>query len=135
MGSEILMLELWRLVQNNKETMGVLLFNDTLVCFAIELPWKENKKNISRIPSGEYPIKKEPNHKKGKIFRLYDVPERDGVLIHSANIADELEGCIAPGLQIGKLKGENAVLASKAAVDVLYGLLPEDEKLIVKDLF
>jgi len=31
------------------------------------------------------------------MYRLVDVPDRDGILIHPANTSDELRGCIALG--------------------------------------
>lgn len=43
------------------------------------------------------------------------VPGRDLIKIHIANRASELLGCIAPGLSIGFLAGELAVMQSRVA--------------------
>ena len=41
-----------------------------------------------------------------------DVPGRDHILFHPANLVEELEGCIALGSRIGILDGKRAVLSS-----------------------
>lgn len=48
---------------------------------------------------------------------------RTAILIHSANLAAELLGCIAVGLQHGELYGKPAVLSSRAATDKLRAML------------
>lgn len=34
--------------------MGYLLVDDEVVCYSLELPWRENLPNVSSIPKGEY---------------------------------------------------------------------------------
>lgn len=60
-------------------------------------------------------------------YHVQDVPDRDDIEIHSANYAGDvakglrcqLLGCIAPGLAIGQLAGQRAVLQSKEALMAL----------------
>ena len=39
-----------------KYTLGNLYYNDELICYTIELPWKNNQKSISCIPPGLYKL-------------------------------------------------------------------------------
>lgn len=91
-------LNLLRISDTGIETFGVLLFNKHPICATLELPWKENQHEISCIPTGFYNCTYELNPKKGPCFRLQNVSNRDGILIHAANEVHELKGCIAPGM-------------------------------------
>lgn len=87
-------------------TNGVLLHQGQLVCLMIELPWKNNVKNVSCIPDGRYALQLRFTHRFGQHFLVQDVTDRSMILVHPANDAlKELEGCLAPVLQhtgIGK---------------------------------
>lgn len=65
---------------------------------SIERGWIDNKKMISCVPEGEYPLKLEwsPRFQKD-LWELYDVPNRSECKFHSANYARQLNGCIALG--------------------------------------
>ncbi len=105
--------------------------NGNLICKTIELPNKENKKNISCIPTGKYIVKKHISPKHKTCLKVYDfdgkheVNGRADILIHAANMINfnhdnnsetpvitELEGCIAPCsnviLKDGGVFGENS---------------------------
>jgi hypothetical protein len=60
----------------------------------LELPWLENKHNISCIPSGTYEVGKVTSMTKGKCFMVYDVPDRTNILIHKGNFTIDTQGCI-----------------------------------------
>ena len=84
-----------------KGTNGALFINGQFLCFTIELPWKDNLRNISCIPEGTYEIL--PRHSKRFQNHLHvqDVKGRSLILIHPANNAlKELRGCIAPVSQL-----------------------------------
>ena len=50
-------------------TYGVLLFEDgTPFCLTLELPWMDNKHDISCVPKGEYIIKKVIRPTRGEVF-------------------------------------------------------------------
>lgn len=55
---------------------------------------------------------------------------RVACLIHIANLVAELEGCIAPGLTRGILKGAPAVLSSAAAMAKLRAILGRGENYV-----
>lgn len=61
----------------------------------IELPDKQNQRNISRIPKGVYTwqkIKRTSNKKNAILLR--DVPNRSEILIHQGTKPQHSEGCI-----------------------------------------
>jgi Family of unknown function (DUF5675) len=67
-------------------------------CKAMELGWRDNKIQVSRIPAGRYLMKLEysPAFKR-KLYELKLVPGRGEIKIHVANYYQELKGCIALG--------------------------------------
>lgn len=93
-------------------------------CHTLELPWRDNRRSLSCIPLGSYPVDWSHSGKFGKCYRLRDVPERSGILIHAGNYAGDktlglksnIEGCILLGMKRGKLNGQAAVLQSKDAI-------------------
>jgi hypothetical protein len=53
-----------------------------------------------------------------KVYRLLDVPNRSGILIHAANRVEELKGCIAPVSEITRLtEGSGSMKALQAIFD------------------
>lgn len=107
-----------RATENSDTTFGVFVKEDgTAFACSMELKWKNNAKSISRIPAGEYPIKRYLSPKfKIETFRIYGVPDRDACLVHPANVVTELEGCIAIGNSF-----DFAAPAGKVADDGLGG--------------
>lgn len=91
-----------------------------------ELPDKDNKAEISCIPTGTYRcVWNMSNRFKRMMYQVLDVPGRTGIRFHSANFCGdtscgkeaELNGCIALGKSVGKMKGQKAVLNSRLAMD------------------
>ena len=104
-------------------TQGVLEWNDTLVCYTIELPWLENQRRISCIPEGDYVLQQRFSPKFGWHLHLMNVPGRDVILIHPANDAKkELLGCIAP---VTKHTGIGKGSESRIALGKLKALIIE----------
>lgn len=108
-------------------TYGILEFSGQQL-YTIELPWRENQRQISCIPPGTYRCEIVNSPRFGRVYEVKDVPGRSHVLIHSANLAGDLskgwttqlQGCIAPGERRGKMinasgKMQNAVLVSRPA--------------------
>jgi len=84
-------------------TNGLLLLDNQLVCYTIELPWRDNQPRVSCIPEGCYPLVKRYSKTHGNHLMLQKVPNRSLILIHTANNAlRDLQGCIAP---VSKLTG------------------------------
>jgi len=102
---------------DSRGTNGEIWIGDGLVCYAIELPWRENVRNISCIPEGTYRLAKRYSKRFGWHILIRDVPMRSAILIHPANNAKkELRGCIAP---VTELVGHGQGLRSKIAFEKL----------------
>src|SRR5690606_37342915 len=94
-----------------------------LLCYTIELPWRDNKPRVSCIPEGKYELRKRYSRRFGWHIEVMGVKDRNYILIHTANNAEkELAGCIAPVLRIS---GSGIGLDSRKAFDkvvaVVYG--------------
>lgn len=109
-----------RTSMSDQGTKGILItagFN----CKTLELPWRDNKPNISCIPPGEYIVTIRKSPKYGKIYWVTDVKGRSWILIHSGNYAGDVSkgfkthvnGCILLGQKYGFLGEQLAVLNSR----------------------
>ena len=102
-------------------TNGKILFQEHLLSYAIELPWKNNQARISCIPEGRYELVKRWSLKFGRHLQIMNVPGRELILIHPANEAlRELKGCIAP---VRLLTGAGKGICSRKALKTLMGLV------------
>lgn len=77
-------------------TLGRLTCGD-FQCFTLELPWINNKRNVSCIPAGTYPAIKYKSPRHGTVILLENVPDRSMIEIHSGNYTRQIEGCILVG--------------------------------------
>jgi len=101
-----------------------------------ELPWRENRSNISCIPTGEYRVRwgYSPHFKKWK-YQILNVPKRYGVLMHAASYMGDtslgfkthLQGCIALSEKIGTIEKQKALLLSFPAMRRFEELLNKQE--------
>jgi hypothetical protein len=113
-----------RIQKTDSGTFGVLSIC-AFQCYSGECPWRENAQGLSCIPTGVYQAVWAPSPRlKRDTYRLVNVPERSGVLIHSANymgdrtmgLKCQLLGCIALGEKRGVMDGQAALLLSFPAV-------------------
>ena len=72
----------------------------------IERGDRNNEKNVSNVPTGTYSLVWELSPKFGMVWELKDVPNRSECKIHSANMWDQINGCIAPGTYLGELNAD-----------------------------
>ncbi|TMO16740.1 hypothetical protein CWB59_12540 [Pseudoalteromonas sp. S326] len=102
------------------------------ICFTVEREWNNNKPYVSCVPCGLYDLEphESPNHgtcyalqQKNLGVTIYGPSQRTHILIHIANKATELAGCIAPGKSLGVVGGEWSVLNSGGAFNLLMTLL------------
>lgn len=99
---------------------GLLTFS----CYTGELPWRDNKNNISCIPAGVYQVTRHESRKFGKVYLINNVPKRAGILMHAANyfgnrdlgLRTDVEGCIGLGMGIAMLDGQQALTHSRHAI-------------------
>ncbi len=105
--------------------------------FTIEQPWANNRPFHSCVPPGQYTLEPHDTPKHPQVWALvnpallifHELPPnppagaRSACLIHSANWAFELEGCIAPGLGTTLSPRGPMVTSSVEALARLRGLL------------
>lgn len=130
-------LVLVRYKDTGKETVGVLRLydgNHEVTKFStVELPWRENRRNISCIPTGTYNVLPRHTIDRGHHFILEGIRNRSGVLIHAGNFYTEIRGCILVGLNHADINkdGELDVVESKKAMLHLIRLVTEPIKLTI----
>jgi len=96
----------------------------SFVCATLELPWRDNRRNVSCIPAGTYSCWPVTSPSKGLCYQVHNVPGRGSILIHPGNWAGDRalgmrtdsEGCILLGTTTGQLDGQDALLRSAAVV-------------------
>lgn len=124
-------------------TFGTLVTDQGFTCRTLELPWHDNRGGVSCVPPGKYLFRwrtDSPAH--GECYEEWDdpvttakedVPGRDHIQIHAANLAGDaslgyvaqLLGCIAlghsvetfpPNLAPAGIKPQRGITGSKATV-------------------
>jgi len=118
------------------QTPGKLLVYNGLdflyICSTLELPFLDNKKNISCIPNGTYLVNKVATAKRGRYFVILNVPGRSGIRIHAGNYASGTKvdtlGCICPGRSFSDLNSDGYldIYDSRQVLSELCSLLPDD---------
>ena len=102
-------------------TNGTLFNSGKFFCHTIELPWHDNKRNISCIPEGVYEVEPRFSKRFKHHLILKNVKGRSFILFHPANDASkELQGCIAPVMY---LSGIGKGIYSKNAMQKLLSLV------------
>lgn len=124
-----------RFSDDGKQTLGNLSIEGAeFNCATIELPYKDNQRRISCIPKGRYTVVKRVSPKYGNHFHITNVPNRDWVLIHSANFSSQLLGCISVGEKHIDLNSDGLkdINNSKNTLKKMYDLLPSEFTLIIE---
>lgn len=118
---------LWRLarVQTGPDgTFGVMgLADDPPRWLTLERPWYNNEQEVSCIQDGTYDLIPYPSTHFGKVWAVQNVVGRTAILIHPANRAEELRGCIALGMRYGELDHRPAILESQPAVAEFHNMM------------
>lgn len=110
-------LQLYRKFLGNNYTIGKLFINDEYICDTLEDVVRTESKKVygeTAIPYGIYEIVLTMSPRFKKVLPLLlDVPQFEGVRIHTGNTEKDTEGCILVGYN--KVKGK--VINSKIAFD------------------
>lgn len=123
-------------------TFGRLLLNDVRHAFSIEQPWRNNEPFRSCVPAGIYDLvpflskTKYPHETYALVneeLGVYLNDQCDGVsryacLLHSANLAAELQGCIGFGsgrsrFGVKAIPADWAVTSSKNTTKIIIDLI------------
>ena len=123
--------KLVRAPSTDQGTFGVLTFGSQ-TCRTLELPWRDNRTQRSCIPPGVYRCQIVQSPRFGRVYGVTNVPGRSAVLIHSANLAGDvdlgyttqLHGCLAPCQRVGLMRNNSGImqaagLLSKPALNML----------------
>lgn len=110
--------------------LGYLLSDSYQVCCTFELPYLDNEPFKSSIPVGTYKCKVKYSKAKGRVIQVLNVPNRDDILIHVGNTAEDTQGCILVGTQ----HSDNGVLKSRFAMGQLLLNVPNSFDLTIMEL-
>ncbi|WP_010136510.1 DUF5675 family protein [Ochrovirga pacifica] len=114
-------------------TNGALFIKEQFFGFCIELPWLDNRRNVSCVPEGVYVLKARYSQKFGHHLILENVQNRTLILIHPANDAlQELRGCIAPVTGLSGIgKGTSSRLLFHKLVSKCYQAFDRKETVLL----
>lgn len=112
---------------NNKD--GIIAEWDSL-----ELPWRNNQRRISCIPTGIYKAKKHVSPRFGQSLWLQDVPNRSEILVHKGNYYTDILGCILIGTGLADINNDGVmdVRNSAKAVGQLMNYLTNVNDIMIE---
>ena len=107
-----------RLYKTDNSVIGEMLIDGIFECFTLEDAERPVKiKGETAIPKGTYRvIINESNRFKRLLPLLIDVPNFEGIRIHSGNSNHDTEGCIL----VGQTRNKNYIGQSRKAFDKLF---------------
>lgn len=121
-----------RYYSGSKQALGKLFvmennLNVIFQCDTLELPWENNQKKISHIPTGTYEVVKRWSPKFSNHFHITGTPDRSLILIHAGNTFYDIEGCILPGDDLRDINGDGHldVINSKKTLERLLKIMPD----------
>lgn len=117
---------LLRIATSDAGTIGDLAVDD-FRCVTLELPWKNNKPDISCIPANEYICRWTLRPKHGWVYQVTNVPNRADILLHCGNFEKDTEGCILLGKDSLTVDGQKEIDYSKDTVDAFNSLMAKDQ--------
>jgi hypothetical protein len=94
-----------RIASSDAGTFGVVLDGVTPFCVSCELPWRENKPNISHIPVGWFEAVRVDSPRFGNTFEVKGgtLGERTHILFHKGNSIADSRGCILLAENFGQM--------------------------------
>lgn len=110
-------------------TSGVLTMPDGGELRTLELPWRDNQLSVSCIPEGIYTVDRNTTGRhQWYALRNEETEPRTFIEIHPANRLSQLEGCIAPCIDIkgGDKTSEPVAVDSIKACKMLLDWFGDD---------
>jgi len=124
-----------RYSHGEKQTIGNLIGlsesgHALFTCDTLELPWLNNQKQISCIPTGKYLVKKRYSKKFKNHLHITNVEDRSYILIHSGNYYTDILGCVLVG-RLGFVNSDDIidVNSSKKTLKKLLTFVESDIEL------
>lgn len=100
---------------DDNQSIGALIVsngngNTLYISGCLERGWLDNKKDISCIPTGIYPLVYEYSPKFDRmLWEVKEVPSRSECKFHAASFWKNLNGCISPGTYLEDLNNDGYV--------------------------
>jgi len=119
-----------------KQTNGTLLLfkgsDRVFECYTLELPWCNNKKNISCIPVGTYKLRYYKSPSKGDVYLFEYVIDRTFVEMHAGNYFFDILGCVLVGSGLRDINsdGYKDVTNSKNTMNKLFEVTKKEDILL-----
>jgi len=108
---------------------GTIDKGEELLAHTLELPYRDNKRNMSSIPYGNYSVAIRTSPKFGNHFIVENVKGRSHILFHPGNSAKDTAGCIL----VGKTKAKNYIGDSRTAMKGLRAKFPNGFNLRIRN--
>ena len=117
---------------------GMLVINNSPLCISLERTFGEHNKIV--IPVGDHPMHRDWYH--GGNYEVFEIDVQGSgieegrkhtrILIHAANVEDELRGCVAPGSSFIWMKGKRSIGSSGKALKVFMKAMKGVDKGILR---
>ena len=115
-GGSGFLIQVDRLYNHSKCIIGRMTANGEEMGYTLELPWRDNKRNVSCVPGpATYGAFIRTDGKRGWRIQLEGVPSRTAVQIHVGNYPSDILGCIL----LGTGYAVNMVTNSRKAMGLL----------------
>ena len=101
----------------------------------LELPDKDNQKNISCIPAGRYKAKKRISPSKGyEVIEFIGVPNRTFIQAHYGNFTRQLLGCQLYGDGLKFIDSDDIIdiTNSERTIKKVLSLLPSEFEILIE---
>ena len=118
-----MLIELIRVGQSTRGTFGVLRRGQVPFADTLELPWEDNKTDVSCIPAGRYTCRRVLSQRFGETFQIMDVPGRSNILFHKVNTIHDTRGCIGVAEEFGGTMDAPTVVSSERGYRELMQLV------------
>lgn len=127
-----------RIQQTAYQTIGgFMIFDKDNNCVfkgkTLELPFLENRQQISAIPAETYACIKTKHHHFGNCFQVLNVENRIGIYGHVGNYHSQIRGCILFGDALKDINADGIVdvTNSRKTLDKMLDLLTEKFNLVI----
>ena len=121
----------------DESTIGELFLNGERFCDTLELPYRDNQKSISCIPTGEYKVRLRLPRESATRHYIHllvkDVKDRSHILFHRGNTAKDSRGCILVGQGTQQDIVYNSTLAMDLLIKEIINLGGKNISLIIKN--
>ena len=121
----------------DESTIGELFLNGERFCDTLELPYRDNQKSISCIPTGEYKVRLRLPRESATRHYIHllvkDVKDRSHILFHRGNTAKDSRGCILVGQGTQQDIVYNSTLAMDLLIKEIINLGGKNINLIIKN--